>query len=255
MDVKKINVIIPIAGPGKKLSDTEYIKSLQEIERKTILQYVFESLQPLEADSFNVVIKRQDVNNYHLDNVVKLLRPDANVVVAEGETMGAACTCMLAVDHLDMEAPLIITGGDQILTISPVEILDYFMEQDFDGGVAIFDDVHPRWSYVKLDEQGHVIEAAEKRPISRNATAGFYYFKKAKYFFVAAQRMILKNASVNGSFFVCPAFNEMILQQQIIGTYRIHKDQYYSFSHDSGVEAYKEYLNKEREEGSENSKA
>lgn len=93
-----------------------------------------------------------------------------------------------------------------------------------------------------------MIEAAEKRPISRNATAGFYYFKKAKFFFDAAQRMIMKNASVNGSFFVCPAFNEMILQQHVIGAYRIDKDQYYSFSHESGVEAYKAYLNKGREE-------
>lgn len=248
MNMEKMNIIIPIAGPEKKSADTEYIKSLQEIERKTILQCVFESLQPLKADSFNVVIKRQDVNRYHLDNVVKLLRPDANVVIAEGETMGAACTCMLAIDHLNMDAPLVITGGDQLLTISPAEILEYFLQQDFDGGVVIFDDVHPRWSYVKLDERNRVIEAAEKRPISRNATAGFYYFKKAKFFFDAAQRMIMKNASVNGSFFVCPAFNEMILQQHVIGSYRIDKDQYYSFSHDSGMEAYKAYLNKGREE-------
>lgn len=82
MNMEKMNIIIPIAGPEKKSADTEYIKSLQEIERKTILQCVFESLQSLKADSFNVVIKRQDVNRYHLDNVVKLLRPDANVVIA-----------------------------------------------------------------------------------------------------------------------------------------------------------------------------
>ena len=86
------------------------------------------------------------------------------------------------------------------------------------------------------------MEAAEKRPISRNATAGFYYFKKADYFFEAAKRMISKNASVNGSFFVCPVFNEMILQQLSIGTFRIKKEQYYSFSHESGIEAYKAYL-------------
>ena len=61
--------------------------------------------------------------------------------------------------------------------------------------------------------------------------------------------MISKNASVNGSFFVCPVFNEMILQQMSIGTYRIEKDQYYSFSHDSGIEAYKMHLKKQSEGG------
>lgn len=249
MKAQKLNIVIPIAGPDKGNAETGYIKSLQEIQRKTILQYVFESLQSLEATSFNVVIKRKDVNRFHLDNVVKLLRPEARVIITEGETMGAACTCMLAVDHLDMDAPLLITGGDQLLTVPAGQIVACFMEQGVDGGVAIFDDIHPRWSFVKLDGQGHVVEAAEKRPISRNATAGFYYFKKASCFFEAAKRMIAKNASVNGSFFICPVFNEMILQQQVIGTYRIEKEQYYSFSHDSGIEAYKMYLKRQAEEG------
>lgn len=245
----ELNIVIPIAGPDKDTTNTGYIKSLQEIQRKTILQYAFESLQPIKAKNFIVVIKRNDVNRYHLDNVVKLLRPEAKVIVAEGETMGAACTCMLAVDHLDMDAPLLITGADQLLIVPTNQIIDNFTERRLDGGVVIFDDIHPRWSFVKLDEEGFVIEAAEKRPISRNATAGFYYFKKAAYFFEAAKKMISKNASVNGSFFVCPSFNEMILQQMSIGIYRIDKEQYYSFSHDSGIEAYKLYLKTQGERG------
>lgn len=247
--MRRLNIVIPIAGPDKDPANTGYVRSLQEIQRKTILQYAFESLQSICASNFVVVIKQKDVNHYHLDNVVKLLRPEAKIIIAEGETMGAACTCMLAVDQLDMDAPLLITGVDQILTVSTFQIVEDFINCEFDGGVVIFDDIHPRWSFVKLDEGGFVIEAAEKRPISRNATAGFYYFKKASYFFEAAQKMISKNASVNGSFFVCPVFNEMILQQMSIGTYRIEKDQYYSFSHDSGIEAYKMHLKKQSEGG------
>ena len=221
-----MNIIIPIAGANRSMGETEYIKSLQEIERKTVLQYAFESLQSISAKHFIVVIKRQDVNTYHLDNIVKLLRPGAEVVISEGETMGAACTCMLAVDMLDMEAPLLIVGSDQILTLPAQEILDDFQRHDYDGGLAVFEDVHPRWSYVRLDEDGMVVEAAEKRPISRNAVAGFYYFKKASFFFEAAQKMILKNASVNGQFFLCPIYNEMILKQMKVGTHRIEKAQY-----------------------------
>lgn len=237
-----MNIIIPIAGANKTDGETEYIKSLQEIERKTILQYVFESLQPIRAKHFVVVLKKPDVDKYHLDNIALLLRPEAEIVIAENETMGAACTCMLAVDKLDMEEPLLITGSDQILLEPPEKILADFQKQELAGGVAIFDDIHPRWSYVKLDENGHVIEAAEKRPISRNAVAGFYYYRKASFFFNAAQEMIRKNASVNGQFFICPAYNEMILKQQVIGTYRIQKDQYYNFSHASGMKAYEAYL-------------
>lgn len=242
-----MNIIIPIAGANKMDGETEYIKSLQEIERKTVLQYVFESLQSVETKHFIVVLKKADADKYHLDNIARLLRPETEIVIAENETMGAACTCMLAVDKLDMEEPLLITGSDQILLEPPEKILADFQARDLDGGVAIFDDVHPRWSYVKLDENGHVIEAAEKRPISRNAVAGFYYYRKARFFFDAAKEMIRKNASVNGQFFLCPAYNEMILKQQIIGTYRIKKEQYYSFSHASGMKAYETYLAEQKE--------
>lgn len=237
-----MNIIIPIGGANKASAESEYIKSLQEIERKTIIQYVFESLQSIHADHFIVVIKREDADTCHLDSIVKLMRPEVEVVIAEGETMGAACTCMLAVDKLDMDKPLLITGSDQILMQPTEEIVEFFIHSDYDGGVAIFDDVHPRWSYVKLDDEGMVVEAAEKRPISRNATAGFYYFKRAEFFFEAAKRMILKNADVNGRFFVCPAFNEMILQQKRIGVFPIKKSQYFNFNHASGIEAYKNYL-------------
>ena len=246
-----MNIIIPIAGASKTTAETEYIKSLQEIERKTILQHVFEKLQPVKAAHFVVVVKREDVTTYHLDNIVKLLRPEAEVVIAEGETMGAACTCMLAVDKLDLDMPLLIVGSDQVLTVSAEDILREFQSRDYDGGVAIFEDIHPRWSYVRLDENDHVIEAAEKRPISRNAAAGFYYFKKARYFIEAAQAMILKNASVNGKFFICPAFNEMILKQQTIGVYRVDKSRYFNFNNVAGVEAYRAYLQKENQKRQE----
>lgn len=237
-----MNIIIPIAGSNKGGGESDYIKSLQEIERKTVLQYVFESLQSLQTSHFIVVLKKMDTNKYHLDSIAKLLRPETEIVIAENETMGAACTCMLAVDNLDMDEPLLITGGDQILLEKPEKILADFQRRGLDGGVAIFDDVHPRWSYVRQDEQGHVIEAAEKRPISRDAVAGFYYYRKAIFFFESAKEMIRKNASVNGQFFICPTFNEMILKQRLIGTYRIKKEQYYNFSHSSGMKAYEAYL-------------
>lgn len=237
-----MNIIIPIAGVNKVSAGTDYIKSLQEIERKTILQYVFESISTVQADHFIVIIKRNDAEKYHLNDIVHLLRPEAEVVIAEGDTKGAACTCLLAIDKMALDEPLLIIGGDQILLEPPEKIIQDFQNHDYDGGVAVFDDVHPRWSYVKLDDQQHVIEAAEKHPISCNAVAGFYYYKSASYFLDATRRMILKKGDVDGSFFLCPTFNELVLQQMTIGIYRVNKEQYYHFGHQSGIDAYKAYL-------------
>ena len=121
-----------------------------------------------------------------------------------------------------------------------------FMEKDYDGGIVTFEDIHPKFSFVKLDENGLVIEAAEKRPISKHATAGFYYFKKGSDFIESAINMIAKDASVNGLFYLCPVYNEMILKQKKIGIYSIDRNDYFLLKTQSGIDAYKQYLKTER---------
>lgn len=237
-----MNILVPIAATRYDAIENQYSVSLYEIERKTIIQRVFEALSGIDNAHFVVVLRREDVIKFSLDYVVKLLVPNAKIIIAEGDTQGSACSCLLAVDALDENEPLVIAGSDQIIDVNYQAVINQFVNNHDDGGVIIFEDVHPRWSYVKLDEFGKVVEAAEKRPISKNATTGFFYFNKGSLFVEAAKQMILKGAAVNGQYYVCPAFNEMILAQKNIGTYKIKKEQYYKFSHQSGIKNYEEFL-------------
>ncbi len=228
-----MNVLLPIASHENQ-ADTEYIRSLLEIERKTVLQYVLEAFEHVEdISNFVIIVNRRDVEKYRIDDIIRLLRPDAKIVVSEGNTKGAACSCLLAVDELNMEEPLLIVNGEQLILEPMEKILAFFREQNDDGGIVIFDDIHPRWSFVRVDEDGFVTEAAEKRPISRNATAGLYYFKTAADFIDATMKSIKKDASVNGKYYICPVYNELVLQQKKIGTYRITRNKYINFKYES----------------------
>lgn len=221
----------------------EYIRNLQEIARKTVLQHVYEALRKIPDAQFIVVIRREDVRKYHLDDMVKLLIPEVEVVIADGATSGSACSCLLAVDKMEEEEPLIIAGGDQLIVWDNDKIVADFQKRNLDAGVVIFDDIHPRWSFVRTNDRDLVIEASEKRPISRNATTGFFYFRKAKDFIQAAKDMIKKGASVNGQYYVCPALNELVLKHEKIGVYRIKKEQYFNFNKQKGIDEYEKYLN------------
>jgi hypothetical protein len=90
----------------------------------------------------------------------------------------------------------------------------------------VFRSIHPRFAYVRLDENQKVIEVANCRPVSQNACADFFYFRKAEFFLEAAQDMIKKDARSEGSFSMPLVFNQMLLRQLSIGVYPIHKDQY-----------------------------
>ena len=70
------------------------------------------------------------------------------------------------------------------------------------AGVLTFNSVHPRWSYVKVDNNNFVIESAEKKPISRSAIAGFFYFKKGSIFVQYAKEVIKKEIQINEKFYI-----------------------------------------------------
>lgn len=244
-----VKIVIPIAGNNHKDEKFGYIRGLYEIERKTLLQHVYESLAVIEGAEFTVVLRKEDIARYHLDNMLRLMIPGVRVVVADGETKGAACSCLLAIDEIKEDEPLIIAGSDQVVTANLQEAVNTFRERDYDGGVVTFEGIHPRWSFVKTNAEGLVIEAAEKRPISKMATTGFYYFKKGGYFIDAAEQMIKKGVNVNGRYYVCPVYNEMILKQKKIGIYQINREDYFNFKQDNAIAEYEKYLMKRREQG------
>ena len=247
---QKINIVIPMAG-GDELFQRHgypYAKSVTEIDGKPLVEHAFDCLRSIEGARFVFVIRKEDELRFHLRDMLKLLDPDAEVIRAESATAGAACTAMLAVEHIGSEEALLIANGDQLLNLDMNVALDDFRERKLDGATIVFDSVHPRWSFVKTDDSGMVIEAAEKRPISRNATAGIFYFRQGRFFLDAAQSMIRKGASVNGAYFVCPCFNEMILSQQRVGIRPIERGQYISLATPQAIEEYEQTLSARRQQ-------
>ena len=178
--------------------------------------------------------------------MIRLLAPSAEVISVPAVEFGAACTALHAISHIGRDESLLVLNGDQILDGDLAAIVAGFEADDLDAGVVTFDAVHPRWSYVRCDDEGLVIEAAEKRPISHVATAGAYWYRRGGDFVEAVMSMIRKDASVEGRFYVCPTFNELVLRGQRIGTRLIDRDRYYSLAAPQGVATFEELLARRR---------
>ena len=132
---------------------------------------------------------------------------------------------------------MIIANGDQLFDINIDESLKRFQEDKVDAGCLCFESVHPRWSYIRLEDD-HIVEAAEKRPLSKMAIAGFYYFAKGLYFIEASKKMIRKDANVNGQFFIAPVLNELVLDNHRMNAYMIASENYHSFYSPQKIEEY-----------------
>jgi hypothetical protein len=171
-------------------------------------------------------VRAGDVRRYRLDSVISLAAPGSALVSVRGQTRGAACTALLCIHHIDPDDELLILSGNEIIDTSYGGLVDAFRNRGLDAGVPVFHALHPRYSYVRLDENGMVVEAAEKNPISYHAMAGFTWFRRGGDFVAAAQAVIRKDAQVNGNFFISLTLNELVLQQKKIGVVPIDTRQY-----------------------------
>ena len=207
---KNLNVLIPMAGAGSRFEQAGYTfpKPLVEVHGKPMIQVVVENLN-LDAN-YIFVVQKSHRERYNLDTTLNLIAPGCKIVEVDGVTEGAACTALVAKDYIDNENPLFFANSDQFVEWNVAEFMYHMQESRVDGGIATFKATHPKWSYAKVDEDNFVIEVAEKKPISDNATVGYYYWKHGADFVKYANQMIDKDVRVNNEFYVCPVFNEAI---------------------------------------------
>lgn len=231
-----LNIVIPISNYSHSTSSDYYPKNLLEIKGKPLIESVYEPISNLDA-RFIFVVSRQESNTYHTDSVLKVINPNFEIILTEGQTQGALSTCLLAIKLIDNSDELLILNGDQIIEFEIQKILENFRKKNLDGGIVSFKSVHPKWSYIKVKNE-LVTYVQEKKVISNNATAGVYYFKKGSDFIKSAKGIILKRDLVNEKYYVSHSYNELILEGKKIGSFEINKNQLIKLTTPFEIESY-----------------
>lgn len=224
-----VNILIPSCNKSEFFEDSFYPKTLYEIKGMPMIQLVSSSYNNIKNSHFIFMFLQDECDKFHNDKVVSIMtNNECDIIKLRNVTKGALCSCLMAIDYINNDDELIISNNDQFIDADFNKILDYFRINNFDCGVICFESLHPRWSYVRLDND-EVIEAAEKRPISNKAIAGFYYFKHGKDFIEVAKNAIRKGNVVDGKFYLTSSINEMILLNKRVGIYEIENNKYNTF--------------------------
>ena len=228
-----MQVLIPMAAKSAFFPPEQFFfpKPLIEVDGRPMIERVIGGLdRTLRGCQYFFVVSSEDVASYSLDGTLKLLAGEGSTILPiSAPTRGGLCSALLAADRLNFDDEIIIMNGDQIIDVDYNTVAAYFRSRNADAGTITFDSVHPRWSYAKLDENKAVSFTAEKRVVSRNAIAGFYYFKTAQIFFEAAEQVLRKDISVNGQYYLSSALNEVILAGKTVAAYTVASDHYHSF--------------------------
>lgn len=240
-----LNILIPMAGDNTfdVSSNNAFPKVLTEVNGKLLIERASESFVVLPYNKKIVVaVPKNQISDFKLNKVLPLLDDSVELCAINNKTQGAVCSAMLAIEHLDLDQPLIISSFEQVLDLDLAPFIDEFIHRKVDAGVLTFESIHPKWSYVKIGENGFVTQAAEKYPISKNAIAGFYYFKNGRSFIESAKNVIRNDVQYNGSFYISHTLNEIILDKGEVLALPINKSKYFHIRDEHSLDSYGDKL-------------
>ena len=216
-----MQVVIPMAGHGKRFADEGYDvpKPLIHINKITMIELVVNNLN-LDG-TFFFICRKDHYEKYFLSKLLKKLKPNCEIILVDQVTDGAARTVLQAKDLINNDDELIIANSDQWVDWNSSHFLSFMRRKEADGGILTFLASENKWSFVRINKEGEITEIAEKNPISNIATVGLYYFKKGKYFVQYAEKMINNNLKINNEFYVAPVYNGMIGEGKKIYPYPV----------------------------------
>ena len=238
---QKCNILIPMAGRGSRFEEQGYTdkKPFIDVNGKPMIHRVIKNLG-MEFDKeymFILICLQEDFDKYDFTQFEKVIGHNSyDVVVLDDVTEGAAQTVLTAKHLINDDTPLMTMNSDQLVDWD-IERLFEMCEQ-FDGVIPCFYGEGNAWSYARTLDNGYVQEVAEKKQISNNATAGYYYWKKGSDFVKYAEQMIKDNSRTNGEFYVAPVYNWAVKDGKRIGVFMV--DKLYSLGTPEDLQ---EYLN------------
>ncbi len=238
----KINLLIPAAGESDFFKDSYYPKMLVEVNGKPMVQHIIEEYSSIPNVNYIFVLKDEECRKFHTDNIIRLLTDNnCKIIKVREGTRGALCTSLLAVEYINTDDRLLVVNNDEIRDVDYKQIINQFDKEKADAGLISFNSIHPRWTYLRT-ENDNVIEVAEKKPISKDAATGFYYFRHGRNFVDAAMNKIRKGTSIDGTYYVSGALNELILRNMIIKHCHIDSDKYHSFYSMEQIKVYEKWV-------------
>ncbi len=230
-----LNIVIPMAGLGCRFQTQGFDlpKPLIPIHGVPMIRAIIANVQPLIPHQFYFLCLREHIINHRIDKKLLKWIPSGVVIEVAEVTEGAACTVLLAKKYIDNDSPLMIANSDQWVRADINSYLKTMETKRSDGLIMTMRADDLKWSYVRFNQDGDVVELVEKRVVSNEATVGIYNFRRGSDFVQAAEQMIEKDLRVNSEFYVAPVYNELLATGSKIIVYNVGEE--YNGMHGLGI--------------------
>ena len=214
-----MNIIIPVAGIGKRLRPHTHTKPkpLLKVAGKSILGHIIDSIKPLNPEKIVFVIGHYGrmIKEYLKSNYPEYSSRFKYVEQERREGLGHAV--YLALQKVEPSESVMVVLGDTIFDVDYKKILA--------GGrntICVSETDDPRrFGIVRIDGD-RVIDLVEKpeNPPSNLAIVGIYYFLRGSEIYASLKFIIENNIKTKGEYQITDAMKHFIKENELF-IYRI----------------------------------
>lgn len=215
-----MHIIVPMSGIGKRFIDAGYKdpKPLIVVDGKPIIEHVCD-LFPSE-DKFTFICNSKHLAQTNMKEVLKSIKPNANVVEIPNHKLGPVYAVSLVKDLIEDDEEVIVNYCDFGTYWDYDDFLKHTRNRDADGAIPSYKGFHPHmlgntnYAFMR-DKNQWMLEIKEKEPFTDNrmeeyASNGTYYFKKGSYVKKYFKELMDKDINLKGEFYVSLIYNLLI---------------------------------------------
>jgi len=219
-----MNIVITMAGNGTRFEKQgiDHKEKWQlEIKDKTMFEWAMSSLEDFFDEKF-IFVAQEDhkAEDFIREKCEKLGIENWNLIEVSEKTDGQATTALLAEEEMEEEEEFAVYNIDTYVEEGEIQR----DEIDSDGCIPVFEAEGEKWSFIKTDENGKVIDVAEKKRISSLATLGFYQFGSLRDFKEAYNEMREEVKEEYGEVYIAPLYNWFIENDRELSIQKVDKD-------------------------------
>lgn len=224
--------IVTAAAPTAKLfldAGFPTIRNMALIDGKPLLVHSIESSAHPSEGAIVVINRDEEESSQRCTPMLQSAALVNSIIKSPSSVKGALASALLGLGEIDLDRPLLLAPGDAILKVPFWKLLES-APHDASALTVAFKSSNPRWSYLKENERGEIIQVAEKRVVGRLATTGHFFFRRASDFLDASTWVLTNNAMVHDRFFVSTALNYLISMGKAVSAIQISRTHYESYS-------------------------
>jgi NDP-sugar pyrophosphorylase family protein len=162
--MRPLHIILPMAGYGSRFAKVGVTtpKPLIPVDGKPMFLKAISSFDNLKASKrYTVILRKEHVDEYNLEELVKQALPEVNVVITDEPATGALRDAYRAKPHLKPDEGIIVMDCDiQIGGEAYFDMIESSLsgqDKDLKGGLLLFSADNPRYSYAEVDDDWKVL--------------------------------------------------------------------------------------------------